>query len=311
MTALSVRMECAACGNRWEVGPKPDGTMPVGARCPKDRGGCGKVRKVPRAGIASVCLPAVAASGWDPPSEPREVRVTAEPCPHCGEARVYAEPRGTIRVCVGCRKRVTPPGVLAPYERGTEVTRAAKSQRERDLEALDLAERKGVMLGQLHDLTAEDKLTPGSAMKAEWFAEQVKAATTGTRLDELAERFKDAGIRRRHWWHDRPALSAGYDDEDDEDGYDEDDEPDTTVVLATPASIAVQQHRAQLHRMTWAEAIAAFGWRLSPVADGCQIINLGRVCGTWSEHHIGDGWVCGSHHAMLCHVITEHNRRIA
>ena len=52
-------------------------------------------------------------------------------------ANVYTEPRGTTRACLGCGKRITPPGVLAPYERGAGAARAAKSQRERDyIEAL-------------------------------------------------------------------------------------------------------------------------------------------------------------------------------
>lgn len=53
MAGRVVPMECAACGNRWDAGPKPDGSMLAGARCPRDRGGCGKVRKLPRAAIAA------------------------------------------------------------------------------------------------------------------------------------------------------------------------------------------------------------------------------------------------------------------
>src|SRR5215469_8493639 len=175
----NARLTCLECGNQWDVRPRADGSMPITARCPKTRGGCGKLRKVPRVMHSGTAGHEPAT--WNPPSDPRQPRPTVEPCPDCGEARVYASARGTIRVCVACRRRVTPRGVLAPYERGTEVTRAAKSQRERDLEALDLAGRKGIMLDQLHGLADDDRLDRASVLKLEWFAEQVKTAASGAR----------------------------------------------------------------------------------------------------------------------------------
>lgn len=333
-----IPMRCPRCGHKWNLPRRADGTYPQTAGCPKLRGGCGHVVKVPRYAHTGrrVAPPAPAAAGsgepaeWSPPSEPRGVYPVAEPCPHCGETKVYAEPRGTMRLCLGCKERVTPPGVLAPYARGAGVTRTAKSQRERDLEALDLAGRKGVMLGQLRDLAADERLDPASQLKVEWFAEQVKGAAGAARLDELAALFSEAGIRRRRFWQGRPAaLTAGYagedsDDEDEDgdgdagDGYagyaddDEDQADEPAAVLATPASITAQQHRAQPQRMTWAAAISACGWRLSPVTGGCQITGQhGQPCGRDTTRHIGDGWVCGTHHAELAAMIAKHNREIA
>jgi hypothetical protein len=317
----TVAVRCPGCDTSWEVARRPDGTVPKTARCAQRRGGCGRTVKVPRRFPAPA---AAVVAAWEPPSEPRQPRPTGEPCPHCGEAKVYAEPRGTVRVCFGCGKRVTPLGVLAPYERGAGVERAAKSQRERDLEALDLAGRKGVMLGQLRDLAATDRLDPASVLKVEWFAEQVKAAAAGARLDELAALFGEAGIRPRRWWQGRAAaITAGYDDEDtDEDGYagyaDEDDEDQAdehAAVLAMPESIAAHQHRAQPLRMTWADAIAVCGWRIAPTHGACQVIDEdGHHCaGPTSAPGIPDGrgghaWLCQPHYGTLGALIIETNR---
>lgn len=309
-------MHCSSCGLSWEVRARPDGSMPQMARCPKALGGCGAQRRVPSSGRASG-VPA-AGAGWEPAGGPRAARQVAERCPDC-DGPLLASPRGTIRVCPGCRRKVTPAGVLTPYERGGAVVRQVKSQREADLEALDLAGRKGVMLGQLRDLAEGDRLDDASRLKAEWFAEQVKTAPNAARLDELAALFTEARIRPRRWWHPRPAAlaTADYDDEDEyPDGYDnaedgQDDEP-AAVVPATPASIAAHQHRAQPRRMTWADAITASGWRLSPTVGGCQIIDEHGLCGADTMHHIGDGWLCSPHYTTLGGVITrDYYRRSA
>jgi hypothetical protein len=305
----AVTVKCAGCGKRWEVPPKPDGSMPQTARCPRAQGGCGKLRKVPARVTAperAAAAPSPAAT-WDPQSEPRKHRKCDEPCPHCGAQKVYADQRGIARVCMACGRKVTPPGVLAPYERGAEVTRAAKSQRERDLEALGLAGRKGLMLGELRRLAADDRLDDASVMKVEWFAEQVKAAASGARLDDLADLFAAERIKPRGWFQRPVAITAGYAEDDDEDDEDQDDEP---AALATPAAIAAQQHRAQPKRMTWAEAIAACGWRLSATIGGCQIVNeQSRLCGQETAHHIGIGWICATHYGTLGGVIWDDYRQ--
>ena len=250
---------------------------------------------------------------WEPPSEPRSAYRTAEPCPACGNP-LMAEPRGIWRACGTCGGLVTPPGVTAPYASGSNAPqRQVKSQRERDLEALALAGRKGVMLAQLRALADDDRLHPESLPKVEWFAEQVRAAGTDARLDELAELLAVAGIRRRRWWQGQPAAIEApvYDDEDQAGGLDYDDEDDeddeypARAVLATPASIAAQQHRTQPQPMTWADAIAVSGWRLSPTIGGCQIVEESRLCGAETTNSITGGWLCGRHYYALCQVITN------
>jgi hypothetical protein len=207
---------------------------------------------------------------------------------------------------------VMPAGVAAPYERGTGSTREARSQRERDLEALELARRKGIMRGQLDDIADDDRLTPESRAAVEWFAEQVRAATTGQRLDDLADLFAAEKISRRHWWQGQPgAITAGYaeadDGQGDEDEWD-DDGPGTAVVLATPASIAAQQHRAQ--RATWAEALAALGWQMHPpVVAGCQVIDRhGRCADARTAHDVMGGRACSPHYTALCETLGRINQ---
>jgi hypothetical protein len=302
--------------------------MPVTARCPRARGGCGKLRKVPRQHAVSTLVTAAGApAGWDPPSEPRAAYRTAGQCPKCGTPGLIASPRGTVRGCLTCKGRVIPAGVAAPYERGTGSTREARSQRERDLEALELARRKGIMRGQLDAIADDGRLTPESLAAVEWFAEQVKAATTGQRLDELADLYAVQKIRRRGWLQGRPpAITAGYAEDDDDgqgdDDQDDDDWPDpdaarTAVALATPATIAGQQHRAQPQPTSWVEAIAALGWRLAFVQswDGCQIIADGIRCTSQEAgHHVGSssptagGWACEQHFQQIVAVLYDTNR---
>jgi hypothetical protein len=311
MAAEAVTVRCPSCSRSWKVPRRDDGTVPKTARCAQYRGGCGRTVKVPRgtgrrAGAAE--SPAVlAAAEWDPPSAPRDERETAEPCPRCG-GPLTASPRCTARVCPQCNRLTMPAGVAAPYERGTGSTREARSQRERDLEALELARRKGIMRGQLDAIAADDRLTPESLAAVEWFAEQVKAATTAQRLDELADLYAVQKIRRRGLFQARPpAITAGYAEDDDGQGdegeWDDEDEghgPPPAVALATPVSIAEQQHRAQPQRATWAEAISLRGWRVSQTIGGCQVIEGSQLCGAETGHSIGSGtWACSPHRYAL------------
>jgi len=158
---------------------------------------------------------------WEPPSASRGAWQVNEPCPHCGE-QLHTTGRATVRVCIfTCKGRVVPQGVTAPYQRGGELVRQVRSQRERDLDAISLAYHKGVMLGQLAALANDKRLHPESMPIVEWFAEQVRAARSGERLTELADVLPESGIRL---WDGGPAAiePPGYDDED----QDEDDEDD-------------------------------------------------------------------------------------
>lgn len=236
---------------------------------------------------------------WDPPSEPRHAHQTTEVCPECGET-LLAGPRGTWRACAGCSRVSVPAAVCGPYAHGEG--RHVASQRERDLEAIALAQRKGIMLAQLAALAADDKLDPASLPVVEWFRDQVRDAPGDGRLDALAGLLPEAGIRRRRWWQGQPAaITAGY-AEDDED---QDDEPPPAqlAVVAAPA--------ARRPEMTWAGAVAACGWRLSPVTGGCQVTETGRPCGAEVRHSITGGWVCARHHAALCQVLADSARRPA
>jgi len=239
---------------------------------------------------------------WDdPPSAPRRAFRTAEPCPGCGEL-LAAGCRGTWRACGRCRMLAVPAAVSAPYSRGQEAQqRQVLSQRERDLAALALARRKGVMLAGLDALAADDRLHPESVPVVEWLASEVRAAATGERLNELAELAADpeAGIRRRRWWHGQPAaLAAAYDDgQDDDDGPEPARDPAPLAIAASPV-------------IDYAAELAARGWILrqhgagicavvKPCSPGCPSLQEPWECGRRAARIIPGGSICGDCHAAL------------
>lgn len=234
---------------------------------------------------------------------------TAEPCPDC-ESPLAATLRGTQRVCLACVHRVVPRGVRAPYERGTGIVRQVKSQRERDLEAVALARRKGVMLAELAALAADKNLHPESRPVIEWFADEVKTATGNARLDELAGLLPDAGIRRRHWWQSQPATLTApvYDDEDQGDDDEYDDESDAGEIETPPSLAPVKVWRESFPGVDYASELAARQWRFQPHGAGlCQLIHLKphgwdippEECLHRAEHAIPGGYVCGPcYHAL-------------
>ena len=251
---------------------------------------------------------AVPAAAWDPPSQPRKPYGPAGACPDCG-APLTASPRGTTRACLPCCQRVTPAGVLAPYERGETAARQVVSQAERDLEAISLAQRKGVMLAQLRQLAADDRLHPESVPVVEWFTSEVQAAKSQHRLDELAGLLPQAGIRRRRWWQGEPAAIGApvYDDDDQDGGYEDaedwdEDEDDPHAAGPAPAA---PRDPAQ------AAALGACGWHLSPTIGGCQVIEAGHLCGAVTAHqisgppHIQVAWVCSRHYRALCSAVIS------
>jgi len=262
----------------------------------------------------SVAAPRGRAPEWEPPGEPSLPALTAEPCPRCG-GPLFAGPRATWRAC---QVPATPAAVRAPHQAGTGAVRQVVTQRDKDLAAIGLARRKGIMLAQLAELAADSRLDPRSLPVVEWLAAEVRTAGSPSRLDELAELAADpaAGICRRRWWHGQPAAltAAGADDQDDDDQDDDDQGEDCEPALPAggqprPAGPgAGRQHRDA--EMTAADALDALGWRLSPAAaGGCQIIEADRPCGAGTHHpiagrHAGEAWVCGRHYAAVCKVIT-------
>jgi len=170
--------------------------------------------------------------------------------------------------------------------------RQVKSQRERDIEAIGLAQHKGVMLAQLAGLADDDRIDPASAPIIEWFREQVKNVAGGGRLAELAALLRDSGIRRRRWWQGSPAaIGAGYEDEDGED----DGEDDGTGEEDPVSRAAGVDYAAELAAREWV-------WR--PHGPNlCQLIHMKphgwdyvppEECVGRAVHVIPGGAVCGS-----------------
>lgn len=321
LAALGVPMECASCGTRWEVLPKGDGTMPRGARCPVDRGGCGKVRKLPRLPAVPAIL--AAAGAWNPPSESRVQRRAAEPCPECG-GPVVIEPRGITRWCPACPLLITPPGVLAPYERGPGTIRESRSQRERDDDAKKTALLAGEFLRRVRALLADPKIHPASADLLGWYEEEIteaRRARNGPRLAELAAEFADdqaaGAFRRLRWWHGQAApVTAGYDEQDGEDDpIDDGGEAPAAAPAIAPGAIARQQP-ARPPRATWADAFGARGWRLAETdgSGACQVAERNGRCTRPTGGHppvtdgLATGWTCTGHYLALGVAISAINR---
>lgn len=219
-------------------------------------------------------------------------------------------------MCLGCRKKLTPPGALAAYEQHGDAVRSVRSQRERDLEALKLAGRRGTMLGELRRLAGDERLDDSAAMKVEWFTDEVRAARSGARLDELVELFAAEQIRPRGWFQRPVSITAGHADADGELDYDEDDEDDgpATVAGTTPVSIT-----SRARQPTWADAIAARGWRLAlpSGSPSCPVIDengtqctAGGTCTGFPDGYGGHAFLCQWHYGTLGRWISE-QRKIA
>jgi hypothetical protein len=239
------------------------------------------------------------AGRWDPPSEPRLARQSADLCPQC-HVGTNASPRGTTRTCPECGELVTPPTVLAPYQRNTTVAvRQVKSQRERDLEALNLARHKGIMLRELDTLATDD---PDSLPEIEWFREQVKAATSAARVDELDALLREtAVIEATVIYEDQaaappPAIPANGAAQQ---------WPDLSwisrlaIAPSKPAQWTIPGGAAMLDN-----ALVRLGWRIIPAASGCQISEGAAACRNLTERGIGNYLVCGDHYRNIATVST-------
>jgi hypothetical protein len=225
---------------------------------------------------------------------------------------------------MGCGEPVTPAAVLAPYERGTEVTRGAKSQRERDDDAKRTVLLAGEFLRRVAALLDDPKMHPASADLLDWYREEITDARKerdAGRLAELGDEFKadreNGAFRRAHWWQGSPAALDGGDaePEDDEEEYDDDGQDDgPQAALAVPAAIAAKPTRA-----TWADALAARRWRIAVAGNGgvrnCQIADeRGQQCrepvggSPPVNDGITDGHVCAGHYNALGAAISAINR---
>ena len=241
---------------------------------------------------------------WEPPSEPRMTYQTAEPCPVCG-VPLTAEPRGTWRGCLTCKRAVAPPGVSAPYASGANAPqRQVKSQRERDQEARALESRRQRLADELDGLAADKRLTSEARGALKWYRAEVDQAKTMSRLDDLVEQFRGERLTRTGWLA-RPAV-AEIEPADDDDG--QADEP-APAPLAITAPAQVVSGRAwtlpgPAGAMTWAGALARAGWRMVPSATGCQVSEGAAACGAQANRRISGGLVCYDHYQNLTAIIT-------
>jgi hypothetical protein len=190
---------------------------------------------------------------------------------------------------------VEPAGVRAPYDRETPAVRQVKSQRERDLDAIALAQDKGVMLSQLDALAADPKLHPASLPVLEWFRAEVRDAASAARLAELVTLLPESGIRRRHWWQGEPeAIEAdAWNEDDDEDAgyaYDDEDQADDEPPAVAVAPAALMPHQ-------WPAGLSME----APRRDGrCQVRDARRGrCTRPGTREVPLAVVCDDHYRIL------------
>lgn len=324
MTTATLERACEYCGELFTPARSDARYHRAACRAAASRAGSQpkRTRTDTRTDRRTDRAPAVSASRteaaltWEPVTAPRRAYVTAEPCPECG-TMLLAEPQGTWRACPQCKHAVVPAAVLAPYAGGQEGSeRRVVSQRERDLAAIALERRRGLMLAQLAALADDSRLHPESAGVVDWLASEVRTAKSETRLDELAELAADpaAGIRRRRWWHSElPAIETTYaDDDQDYDDDDDDDQDYDDEPAPVRASVPVVSSPREL---TAASAAGMLGFRLSPVVGGCQIIDQDELCGAETRFMIatrtgGPAWICIAHNEAIGRLITRHDREL-
>ena len=279
-------------------------------------------RSVSKSGAASSARTRVAAVAaiepaltWEPPSEPRMTYQTAEPCPACGTL-LTAEPRGTWRGCLTCKRAVAPPGVSAPYASGANAPqRQVRSQRERDQEARALEARRQRLADELAAIAEDKRLTSESRGALKWYRAEVDQAKTMSRLDDLVEQFGGERLTRTGWLA-RPAVAeieaADYDDGETDGDWEEADWSEDTPQAIAPAARVVSGRAWTLPgpagAMTWAGALARLGWRIVPSVTGCQISEGAAPCGQWATRNADGAPMCHDHYQSLAAVITRSPR---
>ena len=308
-------MTCPDCGTTWTPRPRKDGTPPRFARCPVAGGGCGRNHRVTlRAAAGAPAAPGpeprgTAAPGWDPPSNPRQPRQVAEPCPGCGEP-LWASPRGTVRGCLACGRPAIPAGVAAPYRDAGDgaAGRVVVSRRDRDAGARDLARTRGRLLAGVRKIREDPRLDPADTEVCDFYTAELRKARTADRLAELAEEISTEQWHTRHWWQAAP----DHDDDDDGDGYEPggQDQDDDGGALVPAARAAIEPPPAPLPRIgTW---LRRRGVTVTP-GQGCPVTRIHdgpyRRCGQpaswrWNAEMMaspaaGTLTLCRAHYDML------------
>lgn len=256
---------------------------------------------------------------WDPLSDPRKAFPARDACPDCAGPLV-SSPRGTLRFCSTERRLPVPPRVLELYTGDAQATRQVKSTRELDDEGKAISVLAGDLLRRVRALLADSKLHPASADVLTWYEEEIIEARKnrdGPRLAELDAQYADDKanrvFRRIHWWQGDPAaLEVPADYNQDQAAEDQAADyvvmPPSAVPALPPATAPALQPADSAAGMTWDMAIGARGWQLSSTIGGCQIVELGQLCGAETSRPVTGGWVCSRHYLALCQVINDTRR---
>jgi hypothetical protein len=219
---------------------------------------------------------------------------------------VLWEPAGTLLWCDTCEAPVFPPGLesAGPVEGDP---RRVPTRAERDDAALELAERRAVVLDAVTRVLAAEDLRADSRGRLGWFADQIRAASTMGRLAELVDRLAGERIHRARWYsRDVPnpvEISAAIGPDEDDYGAYEPEDPDDErrspmLTLATPTAPVESRHEFDLR-----------GYRIDPdAAPGhCQVRARSHYsgdpeyysCAAAGLHAFAGVRVCGMHHGAL------------
>jgi predicted RNA-binding Zn-ribbon protein involved in translation (DUF1610 family) len=282
------------------------------ARCP----GCGRTKKVP-AGRTTTALPAavVAITGWHPTPVEVEVEASEYECPDCDTPLVW-EPAGTLLWCECCEEPLFPPE-LEPSAPDTADPRRVATQAERDALALAVAERRAIVLDAIGRVLDDDKLTPASRGRLEWYQAEVGKATSMARVAELAEALGNEKVRRRGWFTPDATNPAqiidaeivddeDQDDEEDQDDDEEyDDEDQAPLAIAAPAAAAESRREFDLRN---------YRINLDAPPGHCQVVAPARWSGDPVSHYPCGGAglrvyagvrVCDGHRDALCRPLDR------
>jgi hypothetical protein len=344
MISMVGERACEHCGNPFT--PRRSTARFCGNSC-RAAHGRGRAVSVPNANAnASTSLSRLATvtairpdtPAWDPSGEPRRSQLTNDLCPEC-ETPMTTGRRGTWRYCPACERLTVPPAVARQHNEATGQRRVLSGP-ERDQRDLVLAVCRDHLLARLRAAG----LPSGSAV-AELLAGKIRDAGSEQRLAEVEELLGRALAIIRERQATVPAIAGEIvegelvDDNDDDDDDDDDGTycydtagrlvpaiwdgsawvPATPMPVAgaTAASIATPRlaiaapaggAAPAVHWLTWADALAACGWRLAATIGGCQVDDHGRLCGAETTRGITGGWVCAWHYNELCAVIIKARR---
>lgn len=315
MTADKVTVQCKACGEPISTRARKNTV-----RCPA----CKAANYVPQNPVSAVRdegqddadgrtggTLAYPAEWWPAPIELDAPQDAGADCPDCGDPLTW-EPGGTLLYCGTCDEPAFP-AELVPDPGGRDDERRVTTQAERDDQALELAETRAVVLDRVRQVLDDERLTPQSRGRLEWYAAELGTARTMTRVVELAERLASERIRRRGWFRADALNPMDIDPDDDQDedecAGDDDDYGEDHGEISTSPVLAIAAGPPPPAAMQTRQAFGARNYRVDDDAppNHCQVMARTHYSGDPDHYPCGAAGrcvyagvrVCESHYQAL------------